>query len=279
MDKHFLRPCRPVLYLPNSSLLTHFRFAAWYALYMIFWACPENARLDPTAPGVCRRVDSIKHSALPYVKPYYDTYAEPYLARAQPYLQKGQGYYEQFGAPTVARGQDLWVKQATPRIRKGYSAAQLQYNKNVHPVLERTVLQRSRDIYKRYVDPHVQTYSSQYTKSVHPHLQTLQTQSHKFYNDRLVPAYHTTAPRVVLAFRKVEDAYATYIEPRVHAVLKWIIRKIEQVVIPRVTILWGVHVQPQLDRVYDTLFRNRESSQVASKIVDEGKTTQRLFGL
>lgn len=242
---------------------------------MIFWACPENARLDPTAPAVCQRVDSIKHSAIPYVKPYYDTYAEPYLAKAQPYLQKGQGYYEQFGAPTVARGQNLWVKQATPRIKKCYSAAQHQYNKNVYPVLDRTVLQRSRDAYLKYLDPHVQTVSSHYTKSVHPHVTTLQTQSLKLYDNRIVTAYQATAPRVVLAFRKLEEAYATHVEPRVHSVLKWIIRKIEQKVVPRVTILWGVHVQPQLDRVYDKLFRNRESSQVASKVVDEGKTTQR----
>jgi hypothetical protein len=242
---------------------------------MIFWACPENARLDPTAPGVCRRVDSIKQSVLPYAKPYYDTYAEPYLAKAQPYLQKGQGYYEQFGAPTVTKGQEIWIKQATPRIKKSYSVAQQQYNKNIYPVLDRTVLRKSRDVYLRYVDPHVETISSHYTRSVHPHVETLQTRSQKLYNDWVIPTYHTTAPRVVHAFRKVEDAYATYIEPRVHAVLKWMVRQIEQVIIPRVTILWGVHVQPQLDRVYDKLFRNRESSQVASKIVDEGRTTQR----
>jgi hypothetical protein len=242
---------------------------------MIFWACPANARLDPSAPGVCRRYDSIQHSALPYFKPYYDTYAEPYLAKAQPFLQKGQGYYEQFGAPTVAKGQDLWIKQATPRLQKGYSAAQGRYNKDVHPVLDRTILKRSRDAYSKYVDPHVQTLSAQYTKSVHPHLQTLQTQSYKLYNDRLIPAYYTAAPRVHRAFRTVEDAYATHLEPRVHAVLKWILHKIETVVVPRITILWGVHVQPQVDRVYDKLFRNRESKLVASKVVDEGKTTQR----
>src|SRR5438477_2602667 len=138
---------------------------------MIFWACPENARLDPTAPGICRRVDSIKQSALPYVKPYYDTYAEPYFAKAQPYLQKGQGYYEQFGAPTVAKGQDLWVKQATPRIKKSYSVVRDQYNAKIYPVLDRTVLQKARDVYSKYLDTHVQKFSVRYSKSVLPLVQ------------------------------------------------------------------------------------------------------------
>ena len=241
---------------------------------MIFWACPKNARLDPSAPAVCRRFDIIKHNTVPYIKPYYDNYAEPYLARAQPYLQKGQGYYEQFGAPAVERGQDLWVKQATPRIKKSYSAVQYQYNNKIYPVLDRTVLERSRYVYSKYLDTHVQKVSSGYIKYVHPHLQCLQKRSYKLYNERLFPAYQATAPRVHHAFRTVENKYATEVEPRVHAVMKWVIRKIEQIIIPPATILWGKHVQPQLDRIYDKLFRNREAKQVASEIISEGKITQ-----
>ena len=241
---------------------------------MIFLACPSNARLDPAAPAVCRRVDTFKHNALPYVKPYYDTYAEPYLARAQPYLLKGQGYYEQFGAPTMAKGQDLWVKEASPRIKKSYTMAQSRYNKDIHPFLERTVLQKSREVYFKYIDSHVQKANAQYIKSVYPHLQTLRTQSYIVYNDRLLPAYRTTAPRVQRAFQAVDDAYATHVEPRLHAIAKWILRKIERVVIPRTKILWGLHVQPQLDRIYDKLFRDRKAKNIASTNIAAGKTTQ-----
>ena len=73
----------------------------------------------------------------------------------------------------------------------------------------------------------------------------------------------------------VENKYAIEVEPRVHAVLKWIIRKIEHVIIPRATIIWGMHVQPQLDRIYEKLFGNREARQVASKVIGQGKETQR----
>jgi hypothetical protein len=242
---------------------------------MIFYSCPPNARLDPSAPAVCRRVDILTHNALPHLKPYYDTYAEPYLARAQPYLQKGQGYYEQFGAPTLERGQDLWVKQASPRINQGYTTIQEQYSQKVYPVLDRLVLNRSRDVYGKYVDHHVQTAGEKYTTLVHPHVQNLQKLSWKLYAERIVPAYKVAAPKVQNAFHMVENKYATVVEPRIHAVMHLIYRKFEQVVVPRVTILWGVHVQPQLDRIYDNLFRNRESSRAASKIVEEGKKTQR----
>jgi len=251
------------------------RLLAWYVLYMIFWACPDNARLDPSLPVVCQRYDSIKHSVAPHIKPYYDTYAEPYLARAQPYLSKGQGYYEQFGAPAVAKGQDLWVKQATPRLRQGYSVVNSQYYKNVHPALDRYVLQKSRDSYDKYVHPHVQTLSGRYSKSVHPYLSAAQETAQKVYTQRIIPAYRAIAPRVQHALRTAENTYSKHVEPRVHAVIKWILRKINQVVIPRLRILWGVHVQPQLDRIHDKLFRNREAKQVASKIVEEGKTTHR----
>lgn len=263
-------------YLPPYELILTpvCRLAAWYVLYMIFWACPTNARLDLSAPTVCRRFDTIKHNTIPYLKPYYDNYAEPYLARAQPYLQKGQGYYEQFGAPAVAKGQDLWVKQATPRIKKSYTAVRDQYNQKIYPILDRAVLKKSRDVYSKYLDTHVQRVSSQYTRSVHPHLQSLQKRSYKLYHERVVPAYQATAPRIHYAFRTVENKYATQVEPRVHAVMKWIIRKIEQVVIPRVTIFWGIHVQPQLDRICDKLFRNREAKQAASTTIGERKTTQ-----
>lgn len=277
MDTQIFRHLCKVLPIAHfQPILTYrCRLAAWYALYMIFWACPPNARLDPSAPAVCRRVDIMKHSTLPYIKPYYDSYAEPYLARAQPFLQKGQGYYEQFGVPTVAKGQDLWVKKASPRIKNSYSAVQHQYNHNVYPVLDRTILKRSRDVYSKYLDPQVQKLSVQYIKSVHPHFQTLQKQSYKIYKERIVPAYQATAPRVHHAFQTVENKYERAIEPRVHAIVKWIIRKIEQVVIPRTRILWAMHVQPQLDRIYEKLFRNREAKQVASKVINGGKTTQR----
>ena len=244
---------------------------------MIFWGCPHNARLDPSTPIVCRRYDAIQHQLAPHIKPYYDTYAEPYLAQAQPYLSKGQGYYEQFGAPAVAKGQDLWVKQASPRIRTGYSAVNSQYNKHVHPILDRYVFSKSRDTYTKYVDPHVQTVSNHYYTSVHPYFRAAQNHSYKLYNTRLVPAYHATAPRVRHVFHILEGTYAKYVEPRVHAVLKWIVKKFNQVVVPRVKILWGVHVQPQLDRIHDKLFRNREAKSVASKVVKQGKTTQRYL--
>ena len=257
-----------------------YRLLAWYVLYMIFWGCPSNARLDPSAPLVCQRADALKHTLAPHIKPYYDTYAEPYLARAHPYLSKGQDYYEQFGAPAIAKGQDLWVKQASPRIQHGYSAVNSQYYKHVHPVLDRSLISQSKDAYNKYLDPHVQTLSSHYYKSVHPYFRTAQgqaynvySQAHNLYTERLVPAYRATAPRVQNALHTAERAYTRQIEPRVHAVLRWIIVKFNQVIVPRVKILWGVHVQPQLDRIYDKLFRNREAKQVASKIVEEGKTT------
>jgi hypothetical protein len=242
---------------------------------MIFYACPPNARLDPSSPAVCRRVDILKHNALSHLKPYYDTYAEPYLARTQPYLQKGQGYYEQFGAPTLQRGQDLWVKQASPRITKGYTTIQEQYSEKLHPVLDRLILKGSRDVYGKYLDPYVQTASEMYRTFVRPHVQNLQKLSWKLYAERVVPAYKVAAPKVVNAFHTVENKYATEVEPRIHAVIEWIYRKFERVVVPRVTILWGVHVQPQLDRIYDNLFRNREAKRAASKIVEAGKKPQR----
>ena len=241
---------------------------------MIFWACPQNARLDPSAPAVCRRFDTIKHSSIPYIKPYYDAYAEPYLARAQPYLQKGQGYYEQFGAPTVAKGQDLWVKEAAPRIKGSFAALQDQYDRNIYPVLDRSVIKQSQNIYSKYLETHVQKIASFYNQSIHPHFEALGFHGKKLYSERLVPAYQWTAPRIRLAFHTVENTYATHVEPRVHAVLKWIILKIDDVVIPHATILWEVHVQPQLDRIYDKLFRNRPVKEVTPKVTDEEKTTQ-----
>jgi hypothetical protein len=261
--------------LPLSHFLPNYlnRLLAWYVLYMIFWGCPQNARLDPSAPIVCQRADAVKHSIAPHIKPYYDTYAEPYLARAQPYLSKGQGYYEQFGAPTVAKGQDLWVKQASPRIQKGYSAVNSQYNKHIHPVLDQYVLSKSRESYNKYLHPHVQTLSTHYQKSVHPYFRAANDQVYNIYNQRLVPAYHATAPRVQYALHTAERTYAKQVEPRVHAVLKWIVIKFNNVIVPRVKILWGVHVQPQLDRIHDKVFRNREAKQVASKIIEQGKTT------
>jgi hypothetical protein len=244
---------------------------------MIFYTCPPNARLDPSAPAVCRRVDILKHNTLPHIKPYYDTYAEPYLARAQPYLQKGQGYYEQFGAPTLQRGQDLWVKQASPRVKQGYATIQDQYSGKVHPVLDRLILKPLGDVYEKYLDPHVQKAGAKYGTLVHPYVQSLQRQAVRLYYERIVPAYKATAPKIQYAFHTVENKYATEVEPRIHAVIHWIYRKFETVIIPRVRILWGVHVQPQLDRIYDKLFRNREAKRVASKLVAEGKTTQRYI--
>jgi hypothetical protein len=242
---------------------------------MIFFVCPHNARLDPNAQSVCRRYDSMMHSVVPYVKPYYDTYAEPTLARMQPYLLKGQAYYDQFGAPAVAKGQDLWVKEASPRISHGITTAQHHYNTNVYPVLDRTVLKSSRDVYSKYLDSHVQTVSGYYTKSVHPYVHTLGNHAQSFYYDRLVPAYEYATPRVQYALQKAEDGYEAHVQPRVHTAIKWTVAKFETVVVPRIVILWGVHVQPQLDRIYDKVFRNREAKQVASKVVQEAKSTQR----
>jgi hypothetical protein len=255
------------------------RLLAWYAIYMILWACPPNALSDPSAPVVCQRYDTIKQTILPHVRPYYDTYAEPHLAKIHPYLSKGQEYYEQFGAPTVAKGQDLWVNKASPRIKHGYSVVSEKYFAHVHPLLDRTVLRKSREGYSKYLDPHVQIVYRYCNESVYPHLHTLQGKALNLYTERIVPAYNATAPRVQFILATVENNYAKHVEPRVHAALKWIMRQINQVIIPRLKMLWAAHVQPQLDRIVDKLFRNREAKQMASKISEDELVAQRYnFG-
>ena len=201
----------------------------------------------------------------PYVEPYYNIYAAPYVEKARPYvdtlnarvytpvLHYGKQNYEKYGAPRVDQariyGQDQWDQIIKPQIDTAQSQAKQQYESNLAP--------------------HVSKASS----AAAPYITTSRNAVSQIYDDHIVPSYEAFQPY----------ATRTYFIGRNFAVetgLPYIVSAwsttavfFDRTLWPKVRILYGENVEPQLVRIRERLGRYRDGKKLKAAMDDTNGST------
>ena len=105
-------------------VLTQPRLLIWYTIVTAVFRCPSSATdLTQSSPALCKPYLHARAQVDPYLKPYYDTYAGPYVDAATPYIDAFQARvytptseivsrsYTAYAAPTVHRALQYSEKQ------------------------------------------------------------------------------------------------------------------------------------------------------------------------
>lgn len=196
----------------------------------------------------------------PYVTPYYDAYAAPYVDQARPYVEvfNQQVYtpaskiaksgYDQYGAPAwqqaQAFGAGQWKAQVTPRLEAAQGQAQRAYMAKV--------------------DPYVQ----QGKAVVAPYYQKANSAMLTVYWDHFVPFYTRSQPFIAKTYATGQGVLATHVVPGARYTWSSVVFFANSSLWPHITGLYSEQVEPQLIKIGQRLASYREGKRLRAVVED-----------
>jgi hypothetical protein len=219
--------------------------------------CPSSVDdLTESSPKVCQPYLNARTLLTPHLEPYYDTYAAPYVEAARPYYETldknvitpATVYGKKYGAPRVAQaqayGQAQWEKNINPQVSKLNAQVKKQYDASLAPHVDK-VITAAAPYYQVARDNALQTYYASILptyNAVQPHVRNAYGVAHRFTVDTGIPS--------------AKWAWATGVI------------FLDRTLLPKLRILYGENVEPQLTRIGERLGRYRDGKRLRAAVDD-----------
>ena len=240
----------------------------WYTVITALFRCPSSeVELTDDSPKICKPYFTVRTRVDPYLRPYYHTYAVPYVDTASPYVQK---FDERVFTPSYEFSKKSYETYGAPQVEKAREYGQVQWVKVVKPQLDASQAQVKRQ-YDVSLAPRVEKVSA----AIAPHYTASKEKLLDVYDTYLLPAYATARPYVEKTYvtcRKiaVDDAL-----PYVQSGWASTVIFIDRTLWPKLRILYGQNVEPQLVRIGERLGRYRDGKKLKAAVeeVDMSSTS------
>lgn len=227
----------------------------WYTVITALFRCPSSAvELTDQSPRVCKPYLNTRSYVTPYLQPYYDTYAAPYVNIARPYVDKldqqiftpsvtfGKQNYARYGAPQVDKargyGQDQWVKVIQPQFDAAQAQAKSQYETSLAPQV------------------------SKVSAAAAPYYTASRDNLLDIYDMYLLPAYTTSRPYAEKTYAMGRKVAIENCLPYAQSAWASTIVFVDRTLWPKLRVLYGQNVEPQLVRIGERLGRYRDSKKL-----------------
>lgn len=233
----------------------------WYAVITAAFRCPSSA-VDVTdeSPKICKPYLDARSFTTPYVKPYYDAYASAYVENARPYVENFQ---RSIYTPAVALTKQSYQLHAAPKVDQALVYGQHQWEELIKPQIEigRALARKQ---YDSALAPQIRSLSV----SIGPYYAAVQQHVLQAYSSWVLPTYDVARPYAEhiynLSCRIPTEIGLPYV--------KWVWASanvfFDRVVWPRVRILYGENVEPQLVRIGERLGRYRDGRKLKAIVED-----------
>lgn len=243
------------------------RLLVWYTVATALLRCPSSFEgLTDDSPRVCKPYLSARSHVAPYVQPYYDTYAAPHVERARPYVDR---FNEQVYTPSVKYGRESYTKYGAPRVDQVRGYGQEKWMKILKPQMD-TAQAQVKTQYDSTLAPHVGKASAAaapyYTASRHKVVQ--------IYGSQILPAYEACRPYAqktyTLGHKLVIDTGLPYVRSASATTFVFL----DRILWPKLRILYGENVEPQLVRIGERLGRYRDGKKLQAAMDDIDHSSQ-----
>lgn len=212
--------------------------------------------LTETSPKICKPYFQLRSVVAPHLQPYYNTYAAPYTDAAWP-------YYEKLNRTVITPATALGVKYGGPRVAQAQKYSQAQWEKLVQPqvVKYQGILKEK---YDQTVGPHVDTAFTVAT----PYYDQVKTSAFQTYYGHILPTYNTAQPYAVQAYGAANNFAVNTIIPCSQWAWTTGAVFLDRTVWPKVRILYGENIEPQLIKIGDRLGSYKNGKKIKA-VVDE----------
>ena len=231
------------------------KLLVWYGLLTVLFRCPSSQKdLLDSSPQVCRGYLQARDYITPYAQPYYDQHLAPYVQKAQPYVDR-------FNTQVYTPSHALYQKHAAPRVAQAQELGYQQWEKTVKPQLDVAKHHAS----KQY-DAALGPYVNKAYDSVNPHYQSLKTSASDIWELEVQPVYRKTAPYTQKLFTQGRQFAVDTALPQAqyagNAAWSFWVRQIW----PKMRVLYGENVEPQLMRITERLGRYRDEKKLEADV-------------
>ncbi len=246
---------------PNLLTQLGYRLGAWYLILTALLRCPSSTTyLTEDSPIVCKPYLKGRSYITPHLKPYYDAYASSSVERARPYAED---LYRRVYAPSLSFSQQTYETYGAPRVNEISKYTHDQWERTLKPKIEAAQVQ-GRKQYDSTLAPQVGKVSA----ATLPYYKAGRERVLVIYHTQLLPAYSASLP---YAEKLIALGHKIAVEiglPYVQSAWRYTVVFVERTVWPKVTILYGKNVEPQLVRIGERLGRYRDGSRLKA-VVEE----------
>ena len=228
------------------------RLGVWYLILTTAFFCPrDRSGVTEWTPAVCTPYLGAKEAVWPYAQPYYQSYLEPYVARAQPYV-------DQFNAKLSTPAYSAYQTYGAPRVKVARKSAGEQWEKTLKPQWERARHQAGQQAALLLEHPQV--------KKLQPYYDSLYTSASDIWELELQPVYRKTAPFAQRFATQGRDFAVKTALPQARYAAAAVWEAWVRTVWPRLRVLYGENVEPQLTKIQERLGRYREGKQLEAEV-------------
>ncbi|PNS17913.1 hypothetical protein CAC42_3872 [Sphaceloma murrayae] len=241
------------------------RISVWFTIVTIIFRCPKDiSQLSKDSPRLCKPYLQVHSFTDPYVRPYYATYVEPYVQKAQPYIDHVQ---DKFISPTTTVAHANYVKYGAPQVQRAQKFGQDRWQSSVVPHLDIARKQAVKQ-YQSTLGPHVDKVDA----AVRPYYESLTTSASDFWELEVQPAYKFASPYLRRGYREGEKFVLDVAIPYTRWANSFVLTALNRHVLPTVKVLYGENVEPQIMRIKQRLGRYRDEKKVEGAISSQSKS-------
>ncbi|PPJ54397.1 hypothetical protein CBER1_07761 [Cercospora berteroae] len=227
----------------------------WYALYQIVFHCPSSqSQVDDDTNHVCKAYLQGRDFVTPYAQPYYDEYLAPYVRQAQP-------YYDVANEKVYKPAYSAYETYAAPRVAQAQVLSQQQWEKTIKPQLDVAQKQVGKQ-YQQSLAPHVK----KATDVVQPYYDGVVNSAADIWQLELEPVYRKTAPYAEKVYQQGQAFAVNTALPQAQFVGSTAWSFWTRNIWPRIRILYGENVEPQLMRITERLGRYKDGKKLEAEI-------------
>ncbi|KAL1843545.1 hypothetical protein VTJ49DRAFT_1138 [Mycothermus thermophilus] len=237
------------------------RLLTWYFIITILFRCPPSLdACDDDAPRICRPYLHVRNAVAPYVEPYYDAYAAPYVEIARP-------YYVAVDEAIVTPAWAYTKQHAAPHLQQLQTVARTQWDKTVQPHVDHYHgLVKAR--YDETLAPHI----ARAAAAAQPYYEIARTNVLQTYHGALVPAYHFALPHLLDGYRAASAFAGNTLVPTAAWAWDKTYAFLNGTVSPRIRAVYTENVEPQLVKIGKRL--GRYNNNPTKKSVPKPKPSQ-----
>lgn len=245
--------------LALDSILTIPRLLAWYSIFTVLFRCPSSpASITDSTPQICTPYFKARSYISPALEPYYNAYAAPCIDSARPYVS---AFDSKVLTPAVSVGKHGYERYGASHVDRALKYGQAEWETIVRPRFD-SAKASARKTYEASVSPHV----NKVVEATFPYYESTRHNLFQTYDSHLLPTYIASLPYAqrayVLSHSLVVHTGLPYVQSA------WNTGKVfvQRTLWPRVRILYGQNVEPQLVRIGERLGRNRGSKSIESVV-------------
>ena len=245
------------------------RLLVWTTLIFAIVRCPTSLdSLTEQSPALCTPYAAALSRLWPHLSPYHDAYTKPYLDAARPYTDK---LYEQVYTPTIEFSKHSYAIYGEPRVNQARIYGLAQWENTLKPQIDAAQAQ----VLKRY-DASLGPYVNKVSAATAPYYIAGRDTIVQTYSSRVLPAYTASCPYIEKSYALGHKALVDIGLPYAQWAWSSSMIFIDRTLWPKLRILYGENVEPQLMRIGERLGRYRDGKKLKAAIQELEKSDESM---